>query len=178
MERNASILDRAIRRIADFPKPGIMFYDITSVLSDPVAYRYCIDRMAEMYPENAFDMVAAIEARGFLFAAPFAVARGLPLVPIRKKGKLPGKTIGKRFDLEYGEDTIEVHADDIPAGSRVLLVDDLIATGGTTRAAVDLLLEAGAGSCEVFAVIGLPFLDYLRRLEATRVQTLIDFDSE
>lgn len=174
----AHILQKVIRQVPDFPKKGVRFYDITSVLADPEAYRYCIRRMHELYDGKGFDAVAAIEARGFLFASPFAVDNGLPLLPIRKKGKLPGETIQQTFTLEYGEDTVEIHAADVQEGWKVLLVDDLIATGGTTRASLDLLVKAGVGECEVFSVIGLPFLRYGDALGETPVTTLIEFDSE
>ena len=175
---DTAFLDASIRRIPDFPKPGIVFYDITSVLANPKAFSYCIDEMQKLYQRGQFDAVAAIEARGFLFAAPFAINFQIPLIPIRKKGKLPGRTIQQSFTLEYGEDTIEIHADDINTGWRVLLVDDLIATGGTTKASIDLLFRAGASTCEVFSVIGLPFLNYKTAIAPTVVRTLIDFDSE
>ena len=140
------ILDAAIRRIPDFPKPGILFYDITGVLVNPAAFAYCIEQMEKTYAGVPLDGVAAIEARGFVFAAPFARARGLPLILLRKKGKLPGETWQKRFSLEYGEDVLEVHKSDVRPGSRVLLVDDLIATGGTLAASIELLAPGrGAG---------------------------------
>ena len=110
-------------------------------------------------PKN-FDVIAAVESRGFLFAAPLAVEMGLPLALMRKPGKLPRKTVGRTFTLEYGQDEIHLHKDDIKKGGRVLLVDDLIATGGTLKAAGALLTEVGASAVEIFAIIGLPFLDY------------------
>ncbi len=171
-------LDAAIRKVPDFPKKGVLFYDLTSVLVNPIAFSYCIDRMKELYGNAGFDAVAAIEARGFLFAAPFAEELGLPLILVRKKGKLPGKTIGKRFALEYGEDEVEVHVDDVEKGWRILLVDDLIATGGTIKAAAELLREAGASRIEVFAVVGLPFLDYADVLDGYAITTLIEYQSE
>ena len=171
-------LDAAIRRVPDFPKPGVLFYDITSILAKPDAFRYCIDRMHELFDRSGYDAVAAIEARGFLFAAPFAAESALPLLLIRKSGKLPGETIKKSFTLEYGEDTIELHVGDLKRGWKVLLVDDLIATGGTTRASIELLDEAGAGGCEVFSVVGLPLLGYQAKVAPTQVHTLIEYDSE
>ena len=171
-------LDGVIRKIQDFPRKGILFYDITGVLAHPEGFSYCIDTMLSLYPEGMFDAVAAVEARGFLFAAPFARERRLPLVPIRKKGKLPGKTIGRSFSLEYGEDEIEIHIDDVASRSRVLLVDDLVATGGTLKAAAELIVEAGASDVEIFCVIGLPFLDYGKVLEHYRVTTLIEYHGE
>lgn len=171
-------LDSAIRKIPDFPKPGILFYDITSILTNPKAFRYCIDAMAETYRDSPVDAVACIEARGFLFAAPFAERLGLPLVLVRKKGKLPGKVIEKTFTLEYGTDTIQVHEDDLQAGKHYLIVDDLIATGGTVKAVCDIITEAGASVHEVFCVIGLPFLPYKDLLSSYTVRTLIEYDSE
>jgi len=127
-------LDSAIRKVPDFPKPGILFYDITSVLANPQAFAYCVEAMEDRYANQTIDAVAAIESRGFLFAAPFAYKRNIPILLVRKKGKLPGKTIAKKYALEYGEAEIEIHIDDIPQGGRVLIVDDLVATGGTLRA--------------------------------------------
>lgn len=171
-------LDDAIRKVPDFPKKGILFYDITSILMNPAAFEYCVDAMVKLYKGEAVDAVAAIESRGFLFAAPFAQRLGLPLILVRKKGKLPGRTVSKSYALEYGQAEIEMHAEDIPAGGRVLIVDDLVATGGTLRAAADLLAEAGARPVGVFCVIGLPFLQYDRVLEGLPVRTLIEYFGE
>jgi len=171
-------LDAAIRRVPDFPKKGVLFYDVTGILVRPQAFSFCIDRMKELYGKARFDAVAAVEARGFLFAAPFAKDLGLPLMLVRKKGKLPGKTIGKKFALEYGEDAIEIHVNDVVRGWRVLLVDDLIATGGTIKAAAELLREAGASRVDIFSVVGLPFLKYREILQGYEVTTLIEYEGE
>jgi adenine phosphoribosyltransferase len=171
-------LDEAIRKVPDFPKPGILFYDITSVLIDPQAFAYCIDAMVTMYKDQALDAVAAVESRGFLFAAPFAGRLGLPLILVRKKGKLPGKTIARTYSLEYGEAEIEMHEADIPQGGRVLIVDDLIATGGTIRAAADLLIQGGARPVGVFGVIGLPFLNYAAVIGDLETRVLIEYTGE
>lgn len=171
-------LDGAIRKIPDFPKKGILFYDITSVLADPAAFRHCIDSMSRLYEGVRIDAVAAIESRGFVFAAPFCERRGVPLLLVRKKGKLPGRTISAKYALEYGEAEIEMHVDDIPRGGRVLIVDDLVATGGTIQATVELLRRGGAEPAGAFAVIGLPFLDYASALEGLEVRTLVEYFGE
>ncbi|MCL1955282.1 MAG: adenine phosphoribosyltransferase [Spirochaetes bacterium] len=171
-------LDDYIRKVPDFPKKGILFYDITSVLAAPKAFKYCIDKMVEIFKGKQIDAVAAIEARGFLFAAPFAAVMGIPLIPIRKKGKLPGVTLSKKYDLEYAQAEIEVHSADVPRGKRVLITDDLIATGGTLNAARSLLVEGGAEVPEFFGIVGLPFLNYRQILEPTPVTTLLTYDSE
>ena len=171
-------LDNYIRRIPDFPKKGILFYDITSILSSPEAFSYCIEAMIDIYSGQNIEAAAAIEARGFLFAAPFAVRMGIPLIPIRKKGKLPGITLSKKYDLEYAQAEIEVHKADVPAGKRVLIIDDLIATGGTLNAARELLEAGGAIIPAIFGVVGLPFLTNKKLLEPTPITTLIDYHSE
>ena len=171
-------LDDYIRKVPDFPKKGILFYDITSILSSPQAFKYCIEQMAEIYKDKNIDAVAAIEARGFLFAAAFAFHKNIPLIPIRKKGKLPGVCLSKKYDLEYAQAEIEVHVADVPKGKRVLLTDDLIATGGTLNAARSLLIEGGAEVPGIFGVVGLPFLEYKKILDPTPVITLIDYDAE
>jgi len=171
-------LDKHIRKVPDFPKKGILFYDITSVLAAPKAFKYCIDKMVEIYKGKQIDAIAAIEARGFLFAAPFAAVMGIPLIPIRKKGKLPGVTLSKKYHLEYAQAEIEVHSADVPRGKRVLITDDLIATGGTLNAARSLLVEGGAEVPGFFGIVGLPFLNYLKILEPTPVTTLLTYDSE
>jgi adenine phosphoribosyltransferase len=171
-------LNEYIRKIPDFPKKGILFYDITSILATPKAFAWCIDTMEGLYRDQQIDAVAAIEARGFVFAAPFAVRMGIPLILIRKKGKLPGKTIAKKYQLEYAEAEIEVHEADVPKGQRVLLMDDLIATGGTLGAARELITTAGAVVPEIFGIVGLPFLHYDKILRDIPVRTLINYDSE
>jgi adenine phosphoribosyltransferase len=170
-------LDDYIRKIPDFPKKGIVFYDITSILAAPKAFVYCIDRMVEIYKDKDINAVAAIEARGFIFAAPFADRMCIPLIPIRKKGKLPGVTLSKKYVLEYGQAEIEVHSADVPKDKRVLLTDDLIATGGTLNAARSLLVEGGAFVPEIFGVLDLPFLNYKEMLDPTPVTTLISYHS-
>jgi adenine phosphoribosyltransferase len=171
-------LDDAIRKVPDFPKKGILFYDITSVLTNPEAFGFCVDSMVKLYKGERLDALAAIESRGFLFAAPLAERLGLPLVLVRKKGKLPGKTRSRKYALEYGEAEVEMHEADIPAGGRVLIVDDLIATGGTIKAAAEILRDGGATPVGAFSVIGLPFLHYEETLGDLPVHTLIEYFGE
>jgi len=172
------IVERAIRKVPDFPKPGVLFYDITGILVNPAAFRHCIDCMDQEYGTADVDAVAAIESRGFIFAAPFAVRRGLPLVLLRKKGKLPGETYGIDFTLEYGQDVLEVHRSDVTRGQKILLVDDLVATGGTLSAAAQLLALGGATVIGIFGVVGLPFLHYERALSGFDVRTLVQYSAE
>lgn len=172
------LLDKAIRRIPDFPKPGILFYDITSILTNPQAFNYCLEQMYEIYKDSKIDAIAAVEARGFVFAGPLAQKLGLPLVLIRKKGKLPGDTYSCSYALEYGTATIEAHKADITKGFKYLVIDDLIATGGTLAAAKKLIEMGGASVTDFFGVIGLPALNYEKVLAPCKVTTLINYDGE
>jgi adenine phosphoribosyltransferase len=147
-----------VRSIPDFPKPGILFRDITPLLAHPEAFRESVRRLAEHYRHERVDMVAAAEARGFIFAAPLALELHAGFVPVRKPGKLPFETRTFRYDLEYGSDTLEVHTDGFVAGQRVLLVDDLLATGGTMNACCRLVESSGAqivGCAFVIELTGL-----------------------
>ena len=172
---NDEFLDQSIRRVKDFPKPGILFYDITSVLTNSQAFKYCIDKMVELYKDQHFDAVGAVESRGFIFAAPFCERLGIPLVLIRKKGKLPGDVYRASYDLEYGSAEIEVHKADVKKGQRFLLVDDLIATGGTLEAARKLVSQGGAEATDAFGIIGLPDLNYDKKLAPLKITTLINY---
>lgn len=178
MSKDFDVLDKVIGKVPDFPKSGVLFYDITGVLRHPEAFKYSIDRMVEIYADQKIDAVAGIESRGFIFAAPFAERLGIPLILIRKKGKLPGKTYNCRYDLEYGSAEIEVHCADIQKDQKILLVDDLIATGGTLAAAKNLVEQGGAFVSDVFGVIGLPFLGYEKALDPLKVTTLIQYSTE
>ncbi len=171
-------LDAAIRKVNDFPKEGIVFFDITSILSNSEAFRYCIDRMVALYREAEIDKIVAVEARGFLFASPLSERLGIPLILARKKGKLPGRVMERSFALEYGEDVIQIQEQDISSGNSVLLVDDLIATGGTLKACAELIENAGGSVKEIFCVIGLPFLNNFEPLEEYKLTTLINYESE
>lgn len=169
------LLDKAIRRVPDFPKPGILFYDITGILVNPAAFKFCIGKMEELYKDKKIDAVAGIDSRGFLFAAPFAERLGLPLVVIRKKGKLPGDTYSCSYALEYGTAQIEAHKADIQPGKNYLVVDDLIATGGTLGAAKNIIAQGGGVVTDFFGVIGLPDLNYEKTLAPDHVTTLINY---
>ena len=169
-------LDKAIRKIPGFPKPGILFYDITSILTDLDAFTYCVDGLVEPFRGAHVDLVAAIESRGFLFAPSVGQRLGVGVVLVRKAGKLPGEVYSRTYDLEYGTDTVEMHKSDLPAGKRILIVDYLVATGGTLKAAADVIAEAGCTAVGVSCVIGLPDLDYVAKLAPLYVHTLIDFE--
>lgn len=171
-------LDEVIRKIPNFPKPGVLFYDITGILVNPKAFRYCIDSMMKLYKNAKIDAVAAVESRGFIFAAPFAEKLGIPLILVRKKGKLPGCTYACKYALEYGYAEIEVHKDDVKTGSRILIIDDLIATGGTLQATQNVLEQGGAEIIGFFGVVGLPFLNYDKILSPVPVKTLIEYHAE
>lgn len=172
------LLDQAIRKVPNFPHEGILFYDITGVLTSPPAFAHVIDTLKRAYTGRGLGAVAAVESRGFVFAAPLALHLGVPLILVRKKGKLPGKTLQKAYSLEYGQAVLEVHPHDVPPGANIVIVDDLLATGGTLRAAADLLEEAGGNVTDLFCVVGLPFLSPERTLGGRSVVTMIDYASE
>ena len=169
-------LKKHIRSIPDFPKPGILFYDISTLLAHPKAWHTTIERMAEAVKAHKPDIVAGIESRGFLLAAPLALALGTGFVMLRKKGKLPGITVRHTYALEYGTDTIEIQSDAIHKGTKVVLVDDLLATGGTMAAAVTLLEQVGAKVPAAACIIELTFLDGRKRLKPP-VEALLSYDS-
>jgi len=172
------IIDDAIRRVHDFPKKGICFYDITGILVQPKVFNYCINKMVDFCKTLSIDAIAAIEARGFVFASPIAMQLELPLILVRKKGKLPGEVYQASYSLEYGQSTIEVHKSDIKKGQNVLVLDDLIATGGTLNATKSIIEEGGANVCAFLGVIGLPFLNYKTVLKDKPIHTLIEFENE
>jgi adenine phosphoribosyltransferase len=167
-----------IRTIPDYPKPGIMFRDITTLLGNPRAFRRAVDELVQPYAGAKIDAVAGLEARGFILGGAVAHQLGVGFIPVRKKGKLPFSTIGEDYALEYGTDRVEIHTDAIKPGERVLLVDDLIATGGTAMAGIRLLERAGADVIGCSFVIDLPELggaDKLRALGKT-VSSLVAFE--
>jgi len=171
-------LKALIRSIPDYPKPGIIFRDITSLIEDSDGFRTSVERLAAAHRGVGVTKVAGIEARGFIFGAGVAIALGVGFVPVRKAGKLPGETMGQNYALEYGVDTIEIHADAVDSGDTVLLVDDLIATGGTAVAAVALLRRTGASVRHAAFVIDLPDIGGAARLRAmdVAVTTLVSFE--
>jgi len=168
-------LKRYIRDISDFPKPGILFRDITPLLGDAEALRETIKRLAEPYQGQGVNSVVAAEARGFIFAAPLALELNAGFVPVRKPGKLPYDTHSFRYDLEYGSDTLEMHVDGVPPGSRVLVVDDLLATGGTVGACVKLLERTGANIVGCAFAIELLALGGAAKLAPHPVFSLIQY---
>ena len=154
-----------IRDVADFPKPGIMFKDITPLLLDPAAFNNAIEQLAALVADEKIDVIAAAEARGFLFAPPLALKLNIGMVPIRKPGKLPYEKHSYTYDLEYGSDTLEMHVDGVKPGQRVLVVDDLLATGGTVEACCKMIEDCGATVAGCAFLIELGFLDGKKRLE-------------
>ncbi len=170
-------LSSKIRDVADFPSPGILFKDITTLLQDGAAFNQAIDELVALVRDRAIrvDKVVAIESRGFIFGAPVAYRLGVGLVPVRKLGKLPGKTINVAYELEYGSNTVEMHVDAVSKGERVLVVDDLLATGGTTRASCDLVEQAGGIVSGVLFLIELDFLHGRKLLEQYEMMSLLRF---
>jgi len=164
-----------IRDIPDFPKPGILFKDITPLLADPQAFQHSIQMMGTHFESQGIDAVAAAEARGFLFAAPMALDLKLPLVPLRKPGKLPYRTYSLKYDLEYGSAELQMHVDGVRPGTRVLLVDDLLATGGTMKAGCSLIEQAGGAVAGCAFLVELAFLGGRKQLEKYEVFSLITY---
>ncbi len=171
-------LDKVIRKIPNFPKPGVLFYDITSVFVDPGAFQYVVDEMDKIYADKEIDGVIAIESRGFLLGSIFAIQRSVPLVLARKQGKLPGDTIAQVYSLEYGEGILEMHVEDLTPNKKWLIIDDLIATGGTLEAVAKMVEKQKAEVAGIFSIIGLPFLNYMDKIGKYNPRTLINYDSE
>lgn len=164
-----------IRDIPDFPKPGIQFKDITPLLADASAFKYAIDRLTAEYAGRGIESIAAAEARGFIFGGPLALSLGVGFVPIRKPGKLPYATIAMEYQLEYGNDRLELHSDALTPGRRVLLLDDVLATGGTMRACCDLIRQAGAEVVACAFVLELSALGGRDKLRPVEVFSLMTF---
>ncbi|TRD23126.1 adenine phosphoribosyltransferase [Palleronia caenipelagi] len=169
-----------IRTIPDFPKPGIMFRDVTTLFADPRGFRMCIDQLLHPFADQRFDHVAALESRGFIMGGAIAHQLNVGFIPIRKKGKLPGETLHEEYQLEYGEAVMEIHTDALKPGDRVLIVDDLLATGGTAEAGVKLCRRLGAEIVGCAFIIDLPDLGGRKRLEdmGLRVEALCAFEGD
>jgi adenine phosphoribosyltransferase len=172
---SAETLRAKIREIPDFPKPGILFYDITTVLKDPVAYKEAIDLMLAPYRDEQIDIVVGMESRGFIFSAPMAYLLGTGLVPVRKLGKLPAETLTVEYALEYGSNTLEIHRDAIEPGQKVLIVDDLLATGGTVHGTIDLVERLKGQVVGLAFLVELDFLKGRARLDGRRVTSVIRY---
>jgi adenine phosphoribosyltransferase len=173
-----SDIKQAIRTIPDWPAKGVMFRDITTLLQNPCAFREVIDCFYDRYRPMKLDAVLGIDARGLIFGAPLAYRLEIPFVPIRKKGKLPFKTISQSYALEYGQDSIEIHEDAFKQGARVLIMDDLIATGGTIKAAIQLVEKLGGQVVECAFVIDLPDLKGKEKIKDYPIFTLVEFEGE
>ena len=169
-------LKALVREVPDFPKPGILFYDITTLLKDATGFRATIDALSHHYRDTGIDLVLGIEARGFIFAPALAYALNAGFIPVRKPKKLPAERATISYDLEYGQDTLEIHKDAIQPGARVLIVDDLLATGGTARATAQLVELMGGKVVGVGIVIELTFLDGRKKLPGYDVFSLLQFD--
>jgi adenine phosphoribosyltransferase len=168
-------LSEYIREVPDFPKPGILFRDITPLLASPAAFAETIKQLADRYRSQRINAVVAVESRGFIFGAPLALELGASFVPVRKPGKLPFEKISHSYDLEYGSDTLEMHNDALSAGQRVLLVDDVLATGGTIEACLKLLANFDVEIVECAFCINLAFLQGERRLKPHKAFSLMEF---
>lgn len=177
---NTMKIKSLIRTIPHYPKQGIQFRDVTTLLKDPVGFRIMIDELAARYADQKIDKIAGIEARGFIIGAALAYKLGLGFIPIRKQGKLPADTIGHDYELEYGSDRIEIHTDAIAKHEKILLIDDLIATGGTAEAAAALIGKLGAEVVECAFVIDLPDIGGRKRLEqkGLKVFSLCEFEGD
>lgn len=168
-------LARHIRNVPDFPKPGIQFKDITTLLLVPEAFRYVIGQFKERYADRRVDAIVGVDARGFIFAASLAHEMGLPLVTARKKGKLPADTIAEEYELEYGTAVVEMHRDALKPGDATIIIDDLLATGGTVGAVVKLIERLGGTVTEAAFVVELPPLGGRDRLDPVPVHSLVEF---
>ena len=169
-------LASTIRSVADFPAKGILFYDITTLLKNPIALRACIDQLTDHYQGSGIEVAVGMESRGFIFGMPLAYRLGIGFVPVRKPGKLPAKTITESYDLEYGSNSLEIHVDAIEKGQKVLVVDDLLATGGTAKATCNLVEKLGGEVVSLAFVIELNFLNGRDKLTGYDVFSLIQYD--
>lgn len=170
-------LKKLIREVPDFPKPGINFYDITTLLKDAEGLRRTVDLLKEMNESREIDTIIGVESRGFIFGAPLAVALGTGFIPVRKPKKLPAECVSISYDLEYGTDSLEMHKDAVGEGHKVLIVDDLLATGGTARAVVDLVESVGGQVAALNFVVELDFLNGREKFAGYNVESLLHYDS-
>jgi len=175
--QNMNELKKLIREIPDYPKPGILFYDLTTLLKDQKGFHSLVDQLCEHYADRPVDVVVGIEARGFIFAPALAYRLGAGFVPVRKPKKLPAKTASVSYQLEYGTDTLEIHQDAIRPGQRVLISDDLLATGGTAAATVQLVRQLGGQVAGASFAVELTFLNGRAKLPGLDVISLIRYDS-
>ena len=175
---NVDDIKKAIRTVPDFPKKGVMFRDITTLVKDYSTFRYTIKKLASIFLEEKIDVVVGIESRGFIIGAPLALELCAGFVPVRKPGKLPYKLVKKEYETEYSRDAVEMHIDAIKPGQRVLMVDDLIATGGTMKASIELVEELKGEVVAVAFVVDLPDLHGKDKLEGYRVVTLVEFEGD
>ncbi|MBZ0199071.1 MAG: adenine phosphoribosyltransferase [Ignavibacteriaceae bacterium] len=171
-------LKKYIRNVKDFPKPGIMFRDITTILKDPVAMQLTFEKLFEAAKELKIDKVVGIESRGFIFGALLAQKLNAGFVPVRKPGKLPGETLTETYELEYGKDSIQIHTDAISPGDKVLLHDDLLGTGGTARAAINLINKLGGKVVQASFIVELSFLNGREKIKETPIVCLVDYPTE
>ena len=172
---SAEDLRARIREIPDFPKPGILFYDITTLLKDADAFKEAVDLMLAPYQDERIDIVVGMESRGFIFSAPMAYALGAGLAPVRKLGKLPAEVLSVEYALEYGSNTLEIHRDAIRPGQRVLIVDDLLATGGTVKGTIELVQRLQGDIVGLAFLVELDFLKGRERLDGRRVTSVIQY---
>lgn len=175
---NNSLLEKSVRNIPDFPKPGILFRDVTTLIQNKAAFKKAVDLLSKKYKGKGFDKVAGVEARGFIFGAAVAYKIGAGFVPVRKKGKLPHKTISTTYELEYGTDTLEIHKDAILPGEKVLVIDDLLATGGTVKAVTELVSQLGGKISGIGFVIELVDLHGKDKLKGYPLYSLVKFRGE
>ncbi|MWN05319.1 adenine phosphoribosyltransferase [Gilliamella sp. Pas-s95] len=180
LQEKLALIKNSIITIPDYPKKGILFRDITSLLEDPVAFRSSVELLIDHYKDKKIDKVVGTEARGFIFAAPIALALNVGFVPVRKPNKLPRHVFREEYQLEYGTDTLEIHSDAINPGERVLIIDDLLATGGTVAATAKLIQKAGGIAEDAAFVINLPTLEGKTKLTDMGINcfTLVDFEGE
>ncbi|MCM2679833.1 adenine phosphoribosyltransferase [Echinimonas agarilytica] len=171
MSEQYPFIKSSIKAVADYPKPGIMFRDVTSLLENPAAFHQSVDLLAKPFRDRGYTKVVGTEARGFLFGAPVALELGLGFVPVRKPGKLPRQTLSESYELEYGEDTLEIHKDSISPGDKVLLIDDLLATGGTIEATAKLVRQLGGEVTDAAFVVALPDLGGIERLQKLGIES-------